>query len=148
MAIKLTQKEANMLIDMLKKTVEKHIALPSSRGRVEFDVTGDKRENLFVVNISRKGINAGGASYQGRVRYSGVILMRLDVNPTNVHQNPSGEKIMGSHLHIYTEEHDMAMATIFDVENKDLFQLCYTFFERFNIVEPPEITQQLTLPEV
>lgn len=42
MAIKLTQKEADMLIDMLKKTVEKEIVFPQSNGRVEFDVTGDR----------------------------------------------------------------------------------------------------------
>jgi hypothetical protein len=145
MAIKLTQKEADMLIDMLKKAVEKEISFPSSKGRVEFDVSGDRREDIFVVNISRKGIDDTGASYQGRVRSSGVILMRLDVNPTAVHTNPNNEKIHGTHLHIYTEEHDMGIAIPFDVGNKDLFQLCYSFFERFHIIEPPIITQQLSI---
>jgi hypothetical protein len=148
MAIRLTQKEADMLIEMLKKTIEKEISFPSSKGRVEFDVLGDRREDIFAVNISRKGINAAGTSYQGRVRTSGTILMRLDVNPTAVHPNPDGEKIIGTHLHIYTEEHDMAYATAFDIENKDLYQLCHSFFERFHIVEPPNVTQQLELTEV
>jgi hypothetical protein len=142
MAIKLTQKEADMLIDMLKKTIEKEISFPSGKGRIEFDVLGDRREDVFVINISRKRINANGASYQGRVRHSGIILMRLDVNPTSVHPNPDGQKITGTHLHIYTEEYNMSMAIPFDVENKDLFQLCYIFFERFNIIEPPAIIQQ------
>ena len=146
MAIKLTQKEADMLIDMLKKTVQKDLELPSGKGRVEFDVTGDRKEDVFVVNISRKGINESSASYQGRVRYgSGAILMRLDVNPTQPHRNPDGEKISGTHLHIYTEEYGERMAVPFDVEDKDLFDLCYAFFERFNIVETPRVTQQLTL---
>jgi len=137
-----------MLIEMLKKTVEKDVSFPSDKGRVEFDVQGDRREDVFAVNISRKGINAESASYQGRVRTRGTILMRLDVNPTAVHPNPDGDKITGTHLHIYTEEHEMAYATPFDIENKDLYQLCFLFFERFNIVEPPNVTQQLVLVEV
>ena len=148
MAIKLTQKEADMLIDMLKKTVEKEIEFPQTKGRVEFDVQGDRREDIFAINISRKGINATGASYHGRARTRGNDLMRLDVNPTGVHTNPDGEKITGTHLHVYTEEHDMSLAIPFDIENKDLYQLCYSFFERFNIVEPPYISHQLTLMEV
>jgi hypothetical protein len=148
MAVRLSQIEADMLIDMLKKTVEKEIAFPSGKGRVEFDVTGNRRDDLFAINISRKGINAGGASYQGRLRTSGTILMRLDVNPTAVHPNPDGEKITGTHIHIYTEEHDMDLAIPFDVESKDLYQICYTFFEKFNIIEPPIVTQQLKLTEV
>jgi len=145
MAVRLSQKEADMLISMLKKTVEKEISLPYAKGRIDFNVLGERREDVFAINISRKGINAAGASYQGRVQTSGIILMRLDVNPTAVHTNPDGEKIMGTHLHVYTEEHDMAFATSFDIESKDLFQLCYSFFERFNIIEPPSVTQQLTL---
>jgi len=109
---------------------------------------GDRRDDVFVVNIERKGINAGGASYQGRTRHSGIILMRLDINPTGVHYNPDGEKILGTHIHIYTEEHEMAMAIPFDVNNKDLYQLCYTFFDRFNIIDKPKIKQQLTLSGV
>jgi len=147
-AIKLTQIEADMLINMLKKTVEKEIEFPSGKGRVEFDVQGERREDIFAVNISRKGINAEGASYQGRVRTSGTLLMRLDVNPTAVHTNPDGEKIVGTHIHIYTEEHDMSLAMLFDVGDKDLYELCYKFFEKFNIIEPPNVTQQLKLSEV
>jgi len=147
MAIKLTQKEADTLIDMLKRTVEKEISFPQRNGRVEFDVIGDRREEVFVVNLSRKGINAEGASYQGRVRHSGAILMRLDINPTATHTNPDGLKITGTHLHIYTEEYDMAMAIPFDIGNKNLYQSCYTFFEKFYIIEQPKITQRPTLSE-
>jgi len=147
-ALKLTQKEADMLIDMLKKTVEKEITFPELKGRVEFDVQGVRKEDVFAVNISRKGINASGASYQGRVRASGSILMRLDINPASVHINPDGEKITGTHLHIYTEEYDMSMAVPFDIENKDLYQLCRVFLEKFNVIETPMINQQFTLTEV
>jgi len=82
MPIKLNQKEANNLIEMLKRTVEKEVSFPTGKGRVEFDVLGDRRDDIFVINISRKGINATRATYQGRLRHnSGVTLMRLNVNP-------------------------------------------------------------------
>jgi len=148
MAIKLTQKEADMLIDMLKRTVTKELQFPSGKGRVEFDVIGDKKNDVFAVNIQRKGINENSVSYQGRVRYgSGAVLMRLDVNPTQAHPNPDGEKILGTHIHIYTEEYGMGVAVPFDIENKDIYELCYSFFERFNIIEPPNVTMQMTISE-
>jgi hypothetical protein len=148
MASKLTQKEADMLISMLKKTVEKEIAFPESKGRVEFDVIGSRRDDIFAINVARKGINDAGASYQGRTRKSGNILMRLDVNPTGTHENPDGEKVRGTHLHVYTEEHDMGLAIPFDVESKELYAICYIFFEKFNIIEPPSVTQQTMLAGV
>ena len=135
---RLTQQEANMLIEMLKRTVEQRkLDFPKEKGRVEFEVVGDKQDEKFVVNISRKGINAQGATYMGRVKRSGEILMRLDVNPSGKHRNPDGEIITGTHLHVYTEEHGLTMAMPFDVEKNDLFELCFLFFTRFNIVEPP-----------
>jgi len=59
-----------------------------------------------------------------------------------------GKKMTGTHLHIFTEEYGDGYAIPFDVENKDLYQLCQSFFERFNIIEPPRINQQRTLLEV
>ena len=148
MAFKLTQQEADILISMLKHSIEHEITFPCGKDRLEFDVRGERKNDIFVVNISRKGIDASKATYQGRVRASGAILMRLDVNPTSAHINPDGRKILGTHLHIYDEKHEMAFAIPFDIENKNLFQLCYTFFERFNIIEPPSMAQPLPLTEV
>jgi hypothetical protein len=135
---------------MIKKAVEQQeIEFPSAKGRVEFEVIGNKQDEKFVVNISRKNINSQGASYQGRVSRSGEILMRLDVNPSGKHRNPDGEMIDGTHLHVYTEEHGMTMAVPFDVNNKDLFELCIVFFERFNIIEPPPFkTYQQSLDDI
>ena len=47
MAIRLTQKEADMLIGMLKRTVEKEISFPQSKGRIEFDVQGERRDDVL-----------------------------------------------------------------------------------------------------
>lgn len=77
-----------------------------------------------------------------------LMLLEIDVNPSAIHINPDGEKISGSHLHVYTEEYDTAFAMPFDINNKDLYQLCYSFFKRFNIIEPPNVTHQLAMEEV
>ena len=147
MANKLTQIEADRLIEMLKRTIEKsHLEFPSEKGSVVFDVIGERRTDIFTINIDRKGINAQGCTYQGRVESNNIILLRLDVNPSSIHINPSnGEKIHGTHLHIYNEGYEMQEAIPFDIENKDLYDICYTFFKRFNIVEFPEISYQYSL---
>lgn len=144
MAIRLNQEEATLLIDMAKETVEKAtLEFPASKGGIVFDVVGKRRADVFLVNIDRKGINAKGCSYQGRIKSNNVILMRLDVNPTAVHVNPSnGEKIYGTHLHVYTETYELSEAVPFNIEDKNLYETCFIFFKRFNIIEPPALTYQ------
>jgi hypothetical protein len=135
---KLTQQEANLLIEMLKKAAEqKQIEFPPVGEKLEFEVVSTEPDEKFTVNIYRKRIDPKGATYQGRVSRSGEALMRLDVTQNGRHRNPDGEMIVGTHLHVYTEEHGMLMAISFDTNKKDLFELCLAFFEKFNIIEPP-----------
>jgi hypothetical protein len=142
--LKLTNEEAKHLINMLKHKIDEYktFQFPDERGKLTLEVVGERRTDEFVVNIDRKGINAQGCTYQGREKVHNFILLRLDVNPTAVHINPSGERIFGSHLHIYSEEHDSKEAIPFDTDHKDLYQLCFKFFERFNIIDPPDLIQQ------
>lgn len=141
----LRQEEANRLIEMLKRTIDQQIAFPSQKGRISLDVVGERREDVFVVNIDRKGKLAEKCTYQGRVQQSNQVLLRLDIDPNGRHTNPDGQTVHGNHIHIYTEEHDMRMAIPFDIEDKDLYEVCYAFFEKFHIMEPPEVFNQQTL---
>lgn len=126
---KLTNEEARELINMLKHYAEKKsINFPELGNHIEFTVTGDTRANNFKVNIRRQRINGSGCTYQGRTAFDNTVLMRLDVNPTSVHWNPDGEKITGTHLHVYTEEYDDKYAVAFDPKSKDLFDICFSFF--------------------
>lgn len=147
MAIKLTQDEAEYLINMMKSKVkEETIDFPSAKGKIVFDVVGEKKQDYFVVNIDRKGKNASGCTYQGRIKSNNVILMRLDVNPTAIHINQSdGKKIVGTHLHIYSEEYELSEAIPFDIGSKDLLDTCLTFFEHFNIINPPNVQCQMKI---
>lgn len=144
---KLSRAEADQLITMLKRTVESQITFPSRKDRLSFTVVGERRDDEFIVNIDRKGKLAEKCTYQGRVHRSNQVLIRLDIDPNGRHTNPGadGEIIYGNHIHIYCPEHDMSYAIPFDIGNKDLYQLCYTFFEKFHIIEPPEVFYQETL---
>lgn len=149
MGTKLSKDEAEHLIDMMKRKVKNEILnFPSNKGKIVFDVVGEKKNDFFTVNIDRKGKNANGCTYQGRVKANNQILIRLDVNPSSKHINPSnGEEIIGTHLHIYSEEYELSEAIPFDTGNKDLFEMCFEFFKRFNIVEEPVIQAQMEFEE-
>lgn len=145
MAALLTAIEAKQLIDMLKKTVQENIEFPSGKGRINFDVIGNRRSDEFIINIDRKGIAAEKCTYQGRIKKNNEVLLRLDIDPTGKHTNPDGEVIRGNHVHVYTEDYGISYVIPFDINNRNLYDLCFEFFQRFNIVEPPEVVCQLTI---
>lgn len=134
--LKLSTEEAKELIDLLKaKVTETKLKFPNLGGKLEFDVIAQKDGQKFIVNITRSGKNKNKCTYQGRTYINSIPLLRLDVSPTATHINPDGEKIVGSHLHIYQEDCEMLQATPFDIEDKDLFENCLIFFEKFNILK-------------
>lgn len=138
--MKITTEEAKRLIDMLKEhTLKTKLKFPNQKGKLEFNVFGEKlNEDEFVVNIERKGINSNGATFQGRIKSNNLILLRLDINPTGKHINPSDNKVLvGNHLHVYTEEYGDKEAIPFDTENENLYDLCLEFFKKFNIIKNP-----------
>ena len=138
----LTTSEAEALIAEMKKYVDQvSLEFPTPENRkLSFDVIGERRENEFIININKRRKNPYGCSWQGRVKRDNTILLRLDVNPYGKHVNPNtGEEIVGTHLHIYTEEFEARYAIPFDVANKNLYQITMDFFERFHVIEPPKI---------
>lgn len=147
MAMHLTNEEATALIKMLKEYVqEQSIEFPHRKEKIQFDVCGERMGDEFVINIERKGINNKGCTYQGREKSNNMVLLRLDVNPTAKHRNPSnGEVITGTHLHIYTEEHETKEAIPFDVGNKDLYEICFRFFNEFNVTNNPIVPYQMNI---
>ncbi len=136
----LTTKEAENMITMLKHYVDGvALGFPDAGGKLNFSVIGETRSDKFAVSVYRQRLNETGGTFQGRTENSNIVLMRLDVNPTAVHQNPDGEKICGTHLHIYNEEYGDKFAVPFDTKDKDLFQNCLIFLNKFNIVDSDDI---------
>lgn len=133
--IKLTTAEALKLIEELKHRVTKNtLVFPSKGNKLEFEVFGQNDFNKYTINITRSKINKEKCSYQGRTTVNSVPLMRLDITDGS-HVNSDGTKIVGNHLHIYSEDVELRDAIPFDVTKPDLYEYCLEFFEKFNIIQ-------------
>ena len=145
-SITLSQAEADKLLNMLKYSVVSEISFPSKGTSMEFNVVGDKKQDSFAINIFRGKINPLKYNMGARIAKNGIILLELHINPSNVHPNPDGEKITGSHWHLYSEEYGLQWAFPADDINSEKFvENTITFLERFNVIERPDVNFQLEL---
>lgn len=143
---KLTQSEAEHLIEMLKQTLVAAISLPEQAKATAFDAKGETISDLFTIKIYRGKINKEKYEIGARVKYKGILLLELHINPGNVHINPDGTKILGSHWHIYTEEYGLKMAyPAEDLNSNSFIENTILFFNRFNLIEQPEVLYQTEL---
>ena len=142
----ITNDEAKELLEMLKHLFENELNFPTPGKKLEFEVVGENRHDVFVISIFRGKIQSAKVNMDARIKVNGVMLLELHLNPTNVHQNPNGEKIVGSHWHIYTEEYGRSMAyEAADITSNDFVENTLSFLRRFNVVEMPTINYQLEL---
>ncbi len=148
---KLTQAEARHLIEMLKRSLTEEISFPSRGHSEEFDVVGDTKTDIFTISIYRARIQPFKYNIGARIKKNGIMLLELHINPTNVHQNPvderipgSGEKVTGSHWHVYTEGYGREFAfPAEDIESDRFVSNTITFLEKFHVIEQPNILEQL-----
>lgn len=100
----------------------------------------------FTTRIYRGRINSTKYEIGARIKKDGIMLLELHINPGKVHINPDGEKIIGSHWHIYTEEFGRKQAFPAEDLQSDLFvKNTLLFMEKFNIIEKPTVNFQLEL---
>lgn len=143
---KLTTAEATRLIEMAKQALISEINFPTKGTSKSFDVIGDTKSDLFTINIYRGGIARTKCNFGARIKKNGVMLLELHVSPTQVHVNPDGEKITGSHWHIYTEGYGRSQAFPVDDLNANSFvENTLSFLRRFNIINPPNVNVQLEI---
>lgn len=143
---KLTQAEANRLINMLKTTLCKEITFPSRNSGTEFDVQGDTKQDIFTIKIFRSKIRHDKYTFGARIKKDGILLLELHVNPGNPHMNPDGTIITESHWHIYQEGYDRKFAFLAeDIVSDNFVENTILFFEKFNLVQKPEIYYQLEI---
>ena len=146
MSKKLTQEEAERLINMLKNSLVSEIAFPEKGTAIEFDAIGSTKQDHFTTRIYRGRINSTKYEIGARIKKDGIMLLELHINPGKVHFNPDGEKIIGSHWHIYTEEFGRKQAFPAEDLQSDLFvKNTLLFMEKFNIIEKPTVNFQLEL---
>lgn len=148
MDVRLTQAEAERLISALKKALINTLAAPEKGKTVDFDAKTiyETPSEMFVITIFRGRINRDKLSYAARIKIKNTILMELHINPSGKHSNPDGTIIEGSHWHVYKEGYDNHYAYVAeDVYSNDFVANTLLFFEKFNIIDRPVITDQLEL---
>lgn len=143
---KLTQEEAERLLNMLKSSIDNELSFPSMGEYIEFDVVGKASKDLFATKIYRGKINRKKYEIGARIKKDGIMLLELHINPGKVHQNPDGEKICGSHWHIFSEEYGRRYAFPADnIESEKFIENTIAFLEKFNVIDKPSFIFQLEL---
>ena len=143
---KLTQNEADELLQMLKRTLINSISFPEKGRSIEFDVKGDTNKELFTIKICRGKIDREKYDTGARIKKNGILLLELHINRTKIHINPDGSKIVGSHWHIYSEQYGRRMAfPAEDIESDKFVENTIMFLDRFNVIEKPTVNFQLEL---
>ena len=143
---KLTQEEAETLLNMLKRAFDDEITFPSKGESIEFDVIGDSKRDLFTTKIYRGKINSQKYEISARIKKNNLMLLELHINPSNPHLNPNGEKLIGSHWHIYTEKYGRRQAFLAeDLHSENFVENTIMFMKKFNIIERPTINFKLEL---
>lgn len=143
---RLTNDEAKKLLEMIKRSLVAEIKFPDRGGKIKFDVIGDTKKDTFTIDIYRGKINPYKYDMGALVKKNGTMLLQLHINPSNVHTNPDGEKIVGNHWHIYTEEYGRSFAFPAEDISADKFvDNTIAFLTKFNVVEQPNVLFQLEL---
>ena len=138
----LSQDEAERLIAEVKNSVEKLFVMPAAGERnAEFHVLGDDGEK-FTIAVFKGAINADRHSMSARITRLGVPLLRLCVNGST-HTNPDGERISGTHWHIYKEGEDDWNAQTADIESPDFVNDTIRLLDRFNVIHRPDFQEKL-----
>ncbi len=143
---KITQEEAVRLLSMIKKTLSNNINFPGKGEEIEFELSGDTKKELFITKIYRGRINCKKYEIGARIKKNNILLLELHISPGKVHPNPDGTKIVGSHWHVYTEEHGRRFAyPAEDLESDKFIENTILFLDRFNVIEKPTINYQLEM---
>lgn len=143
---KITQLEADELLNMLKETLIKQINFPERGEQLEFQVKAKTTSHIFAINIYRGKIQELKYNIGARIEINGIMLLELHIGPTNVHWNPNGEKIIGNHWHIFHDGLERKWAfSAEDVHSERFIENTILFLEKFNVVEKPDLTYQQEL---
>ncbi len=146
MVEQLTTEEAQELIQMIKISLTEMISSPECGSSIEFDAKGQRTKDVFTIKIFRGKINKNKYNYGARIKKNGIILLELHINAGNIHINPNGEKINGSHWHYYTLEDGLRNAfPAKDLSDNDFVENTIKFLEQFHVTKILSISHQTTL---
>ena len=83
-AAKLTQAEAQRLLEMIKRSLIAEIEFPTRGKSVEFDVRGDTKKDIFSVNIYRGKIQPLKYNIGARIKKNGTANCKCKLDTRTV----------------------------------------------------------------
>lgn len=109
----LTQLEADQYLQMAKHFIQPPatITIPPGTDESHELASADDRER-FLLDIWRGTLRLTKFKFQNRVRTS-IVLVRLDIDGAP-HTNPDGQRLAGTHLHLFTEGYEDRWARAID----------------------------------
>jgi hypothetical protein len=137
----LTQAEADALLALRKEFLDPAPLFlpPGSDGTREL-ASEDRRES-FLFDVYRASLRITKTKYQTRGRKI-FVLARLDLDGAP-HTNPDGQRVGGTHLHLYREGYEDKWAAPLDPavfsDPSDLGQAFADFCRLCNIPSPPPL---------
>lgn len=100
----LEQHEADTLMAMNKYFIDRNTILLSPGIDATRELVGEDKQEKFLFDMWRGTIRFSKYRYQTRGRKI-IVLVRLDIDGAP-HTNPDGNRIEGTHLHIYREGYE------------------------------------------
>jgi hypothetical protein len=138
----LTQGEADRLMQMAKHFVRPpaFITIPAGADDT-YEVDGPNNREKFLLDVWRGRFRLTKVKFQNRVQTS-IVLARLDIDG-GPHTNPDGQRLSGTHLHLFREGFDDRWAYAIDPAKfsrlSDPGQTFHDFCAFCNIEAPPPI---------
>ena len=138
----LTQSEADQFIQTVKHFVRPPASISISPGGDDtYELAGSDDRERFLLDIWRGTLRLTKLKFQNRVRTI-VVLVRLDVDGAP-HTNPDGQRLSGTHLHLFTEGYDDRWAYPVDPGTFTLLSDPGTTFQEFcsycKVESPPPV---------
>ncbi len=142
----LPQAEADALLDMPKVRTDTTVwDFPGPGEKLTIPLVSDDGREDFALDLEKSRIKVLKQKYQTRGRQIST-LARLDFAGAP-HQNPDGEEIEGTHLHVYKEGFGDKWAYPLDPDDfsdpEDMQQLWDDFMRYCNVTEPPDMRRGL-----
>ncbi|MBF8969954.1 hypothetical protein [Streptococcus sp. NLN64] len=114
----LTDKDIATIIKRLKmpknedRMTDLYYKLSSLFGKINSDIVIIDTEKLqYYLHVFRGKRNPERYSIHLRLKNLQEHIIRLDINPSNRHTNPDGTVIIGSHIHVYSNQYTKKDAT-------------------------------------
>ena len=143
----LTQTEADQFMAMEKRFLRPPAAIAIPPGADDtYELAGPNDREKFLLDVWRGTFRLSKLRFQNRVR-TVVVLVRLDVDGAP-HTNPDGERLSGTHLHLFREGYDDRWAYPVDPSNFNLLSDPGSTFRDFcafcKIEAPPPVQGVIT----